>query len=181
MRSAAAERGASGLDAMALYRHDQHMFDLAGIEGLIERLDADPMLAMSQGSKELFHSDLLAWYLRRFPAVRKALLDAWAGAPGPVADDGDPPVRREWRHLDLVVHVPQRPPLVVENKMFSLPDERQLDAYATTVSAHLSGEPSLVLLSLTDPGWPMGQPARPHTMDLPQLSGADRDPPAGTT
>jgi hypothetical protein len=128
VRSAAAGRApVAGLDAMAVYRHDQHMFALAGIGGLIDRLDADPMLALSQGSKELFHSDLLAWYLRRFPAVRTALLDAWAGAPGPVADDGDPPVRREWRHLDLVVHVPERQPLVVENKMFSLPDERQLD------------------------------------------------------
>jgi hypothetical protein len=39
------------------------MFDLAGIGDLIDGLDTDPMLAMSQGSKELFHSDLLAWYL----------------------------------------------------------------------------------------------------------------------
>lgn len=147
---------------MAVYRHDRHMFDHAGIGDLIDGLDTDPMLAMSQGSKELFHSDLLAWYVGRFPAVRTALLDAWAPAPGPVTDNGGIPVRREWRHLDLVVHVPERQPLVVENKMFSLPDERQLDRYATTVAAHLPGEPSLVLLSLTEPGWPEGRWVSPQ-------------------
>jgi hypothetical protein len=119
------------------------------------------MLAMSQGSRELFHSDLLAWYLNRFPAFREALLHEWNVAPGPGPGAGVDHVRREWHHLDLVMHAPDRQALVVENKMFALPDEAQLDSYAGTVAEHLPGTPSLVLLSLTDPGWPGGLWGRP--------------------
>ncbi|WP_141962666.1 PD-(D/E)XK nuclease family protein [Actinoallomurus bryophytorum] len=138
------------------------MSDLDGIRGLIDGFEDDPMLAMSQGSKELFHSDLLAWYLTRFPILREAVLDAWGVEPDPAAD-GTGGVRREWRHLDLVVDSPGRQPLVVENKMFSLPNERQLDAYTKTVTALQPAEPSLVLLSLTDPGWRDGRYVGPHT------------------
>lgn len=39
-------------------------------------LDGDVVFAMSQGSKELFHSNMLGWYLRRFPFLRETLLGA---------------------------------------------------------------------------------------------------------
>ncbi|MGH3375310.1 MAG: PD-(D/E)XK nuclease family protein [Actinoallomurus sp.] len=149
------------MDMAVEQRDDRRMLGLEALRGLIDGLNDDPMLAMSQGSKELFHSDLLAWYLARFPMLRAAVLDAWGVMPCPVAD-GAVCVRREWRHLDLVVEVPGRQPLVVENKMFSLPDERQLDAYAKTVTAHLPAEPALVLLSLTDPGWAESRYSSPH-------------------
>ncbi len=66
---------------------------------------------------------------------------------------GDPDqqtwVRREWRNLDLAVHEPGRSVLVIENKVFALPDTAQLDRYAGLAPPGAA----LVLLSLTDPRW----------------------------
>lgn len=71
-------------------------------------------------------------------------------------------VRREWRHLDLVLEVAgSRSSLWrMENKVFSLPDEDQLLRYGA-IAGSLPGTPSLVLLSLTDPGWRIGTWALP--------------------
>jgi hypothetical protein len=112
-------------------------------------LAADPIFAMSLGSKELFHSNLLGWYVERFPAVAEAVCDAWAGKGAAE----QLLVQREHRHLDLVIDVPDRRRLVIENKMFALPDDDQLDRYASQNVAARGEEPTLVLLSLTDPGW----------------------------
>jgi hypothetical protein len=65
-------------------------------------------------------------------------------------------VRREYRHLDLVVELPGFEPLVVENKSFSLPDEKQLGRYTRYAVRAVPGEPTLVLLSLCEPGWAGG-------------------------
>jgi hypothetical protein len=121
----------------------------AGLHRVVEQLKGDVLFAMSQGSKELFHSNMLGWYLTRFPAVRAALLDAWAVPALP--DDPDPRVRvrREGRHFDLAVHEPGRAVLVIENKVFALPDTAQLDGY----SMQAPPGAAMVLLSLTDPGW----------------------------
>ena len=65
-------------------------------------------------------------------------------------------VQRERNHLDLWFRWPDRNPLVVENKVFSLPDEEQLKKYAPRAAA--GGEsPAFWLLSLIDPSWPDGR------------------------
>ncbi|MFJ6898104.1 PD-(D/E)XK nuclease family protein [Streptomyces hokutonensis] len=110
---------------------------------------------MSRGSKELFHSHMLAWYVEHHPVLGEAaLLDAWR-IPESGHGSGQVRVRREWRNLDLVVEYPGRSPLVIENKVFSLPDTDQLDFYADG-KLHGLDRPVLVLLSLLDPGWPGG-------------------------
>ena len=66
-----------------------------------------------------------------------------------------PRVRREHRHLDLVLESPGYRPLVVENKAFALPDRSQLDGYGKSV-LELAGdgrEATAVLLSLIAPAW----------------------------
>jgi hypothetical protein len=120
---------------------------------LVGELERDVVFAMSRGSKELFHSNLLGWYLERFPRLSAALLDAWQVPYWPGDPDPARRVRREWRRLDLVVHEPGRRTLVVENKVFALPDAAQLDAYTRQSATHAGAEPVLVLLSLSDPGW----------------------------
>lgn len=121
----------------------------ARLRCLVARLDGDVVFAMSQGSKELFHSNLLGWYLRRFPDLRTALLDAWQVPAWPGDPGHQARVRREWRNLDLTVHEPGRGVLVIENKVFALPDTAQLDRYARLAP----GGAALALLSMTDPGW----------------------------
>jgi hypothetical protein len=102
----------------------------------------------------LFHSNLLAWFLEQSPALRDRVVVAWELAEGPPTQDGKLWLQREWHRLDLVMHVPGRQVLAVENKVLSLPDETQLDDYGTAIAGKLPGQPALVLLSLTDPGWP---------------------------
>jgi PD-(D/E)XK nuclease superfamily protein len=120
---------------------------------LVDALEHDPVFAMSLGSKELFHSNLLAWFLERSPELRDGIAKAWKLSEGPPTSDGRLRLQREWHHLDLVMHMSGRQVLAVENKVFALPDESQLAGY-TAAAGQLPGKPSLVLLSLTDPGWP---------------------------
>ncbi|MHA6758425.1 PDDEXK-like family protein [Streptacidiphilus sp. PAMC 29251] len=118
------------------------------LRALVEDLERDPIFAMSQGSKELFHSNLLGWYLSRFPPVAEALM----GTASPVR------VFREKHHTDLMVRAVGHPTLVIENKVFALPDTDQL----TRIAAKLKDSaPRLVLLSLTDPDWPAGSWSTP--------------------
>jgi hypothetical protein len=55
---------------------------------LVDALADDPVFAMSLGSRELFHSNLLAWFLDRFPIVRERVAAAWKLADGPPTSDG---------------------------------------------------------------------------------------------
>lgn len=59
-------------------------------------------------------------------------------------------VDREKQHTDLLIRSDGAPPLVIENKVFALPDSDQLDRIAAKFS---SENPHLVLLSLTPPAW----------------------------
>lgn len=128
------------------------------LQDLVQEFTADLLFALSLGSKELFHSNLLGWLAERHRGVGDALLGLW-DPERPVSAVG---ARREWQHLDLVLdeltasgdHGPTR--VVVENKMFALPDLEQLRKYGSTVRQRLEGSPSLILLSLADPGWPRG-------------------------
>ena len=67
---------------------------------------------MSLGSMELFHSNLLGWFIAGFPAVAEAI----TGSGAPVE------VRRENQNTDLLIRSREAPPLVIENKVFALAD-----------------------------------------------------------
>ncbi|MGH3767041.1 MAG: hypothetical protein ACRDTX_18115 [Pseudonocardiaceae bacterium] len=126
------------------------------VEQLVRELDDDLVFALSLGSKELFHTNLLGWFAQHQPSVGAALLREW----DPHAEPALLRARREWRHLDLVLEevaadgTPGQARVVVENKMFALPDLDQLRDYGRVINTDLKGAPSLVLLSLADPGWP---------------------------
>lgn len=88
-----------------------------------------PMLYLSSGSKELFHSNFLYWlgicHRQLFEKVMTKLCHINAAWPA------DWMVRREHRHLDLCVTDQQDKCafIVVENKVKSLPDRIQLRRY----------------------------------------------------
>ncbi len=123
---------------------DLHLADIC------DRLQRNSIFAMSLGSKE--HSNLLGWYVQRFLPVAVDLADSWS-SPGRTERLR---VAREQKQLDLVIEVPGFAPVVIENKMFALPDEAQLDRYAQDHLAAVGTDATLVLLSLTDPGWADG-------------------------
>src|SRR5450759_217978 len=135
--------GAGGSDAP---RHtssdDTRMEQLAA---LTVRLQEEPLWRASLGSLELFHSNMLEYLATSFPSEAEAVLALERdGSQGRVS------VKRERRHLDLIVDLPGCRPVVIENKLFDFPDARQLTGYSQKIPALRLRDPSLVLLSLMD-------------------------------
>jgi hypothetical protein len=125
----------------------------AALEAVCAALVAEPMWHVSLGSKELFHSNLLGWMCERFPRAAMAVFEPWLVRDAAATSTR---VRREYKHLDLIVEFAGFAPLVIENKVFALPDDAQLARYASDALRRISGATPL-LLSVTDPGWPGGR------------------------
>jgi hypothetical protein len=125
--------------------HDSKPTIAERLAALTRDLSRDPLFAMSLGSKELFHSNLLAWFAEHHGGVSSAL----TGRDGPIK------VHREKLHTDILITAAGQPPLVIENKMFSLPDRAQLDRIA---QKFVGQQPELVLLSLSAPAWKLQDP-----------------------
>ncbi len=126
---------------------------LTEVTRICDALAGEPLLAASLGSKELFHSNLIGWMCEQFPEVALRVLEPWL-----VTETGavESSVRREWQHADLVLQLPSRRPVLIENKTFSLPDEDQLTRYGIDLVPKLGGTAVCLLLSLADPAWPDG-------------------------
>lgn len=129
----------------------RHGSDGETLSQALDSLEREPLWHASLGSRELFHSNLIAWMSDRFPDRASRVFEPWLkermGAPQESAS-------REKRHLDVVLQLTDRAPLIIENKMFSLPDDDQLRQYAlSSVPATGLTTPSLALLSLVEPDW----------------------------
>lgn len=125
---------------------------------LAAALHAEPLFHMSLGSKELFHSNLIAWLIDKYPDEVGACFASWT-----VAAPGRPrgSTERETSDLDIVIQLAASEAIVIENKAFSMPDERQLDRYASGPVKNRQGKPALVLLSLSNPRWTSDQHVGP--------------------
>lgn len=147
---------AESLDRAALTPESEDATRLPTMAAICQELESNPVLHMSLGSKELFHSNVLAWLLQTHSRVAHPILSPWL-QPDPARVTFA--VRRESHNLDLVVELPHHAPLVIENKVFDLPDEGQLDRYSAVNIPGAVGPADLtkVLLSLTDPGWEAGE------------------------
>jgi len=118
-----------------------------------ERIEMNPLGRLMYGNRELFHSNLIAWFFDALPIEADEVFGQLA-VPG---SGGPRKVHREAENLDLVFDWPDRAPLVIENKVFSLPDESQLRRYSE-VAAAWGSNAQLVLLSVSPPefsapGW----------------------------
>ena len=94
---------------------------MSTLEKAISWLERSPMQRMSLGSRELFHSNFLAWLFEKYPAALARVFDL---------PDRNYEVSREEKYLDLVVHDGGTPVLIVENKVKSYPDLGQLQNYS---------------------------------------------------
>lgn len=126
-----------------------------------ERLRQSPLFQLSLASRELFHSNFLAWLFERHPD--------WVGPVLGTAPEhrhwrlGGKGVRREERNLDLVLHLDCGSTLIVENKVKSVPYTAQLARYETLVRASKQTYPDAHFLLLTlspgdapaDASWPV--------------------------
>ena len=100
---------------------------VSSLADLCESLLNNMVLHLSLGSKELFHSNYLGRLFELSADIAIAALHPVL-VPDPTATMHQ--VWRERNHLDLVVHLPGYRPVVIENKVFSIPDEAQLEGYA---------------------------------------------------
>ncbi|KQS00740.1 hypothetical protein ASG12_07725 [Williamsia sp. Leaf354] len=127
----------------------------SSVASLAEQISDEPLARIMFGGRELFHSNLLAWFCETMPARATAVFDDLLQRVGsPVSESARITVRREWQHMDLVIEWDgdERRPVVIENKVFSLPDVAQLDRYAIEIrKAPGWVDVDAVLLSLSDP------------------------------
>lgn len=124
-------------------------------------LESEPLARIMTGDLELFHSNFLAWLFDAMPETADRLFARFL-RPGAGRRRR---VLREWRRFDLVLEWPGHQPLVIENKVKSLPDSDQLDRYAATLIelGEVDGTPVVsqddggliarpILLTMVEPG-----------------------------
>lgn len=116
-------------------------------------LAREPLARIMYGQRELFHSNLLAWFFEEFPAEADEVFKLFSTPGGETSRA----IKREFQNLDLVMLWPGRSPLVIENKVFALPDPIQLERY-DEVLAKWKNLPQRVLLGVVPPlrevdGW----------------------------
>ena len=98
--------------------------DITSISSIIEKLRLSPLFNLSLASKELFHSNFLAWLCEKYPdRVGKVFALFVNKAP----DKFDRvKVYRESHHIDLTLRYENDERLLIENKVKSLPSKEQL-------------------------------------------------------
>ncbi len=100
----------------------------------LSKLEHSPLFAASLGSKELFHSNLLAFLISRHPSLAKKLFKVDLGE--------NPSIERELNHADLVISGNGQK-LVVENKVKDVAGPEQL----SEISGRFKDATAFVLLS----------------------------------
>ncbi|MBB4121998.1 hypothetical protein [Martelella radicis] len=104
----------------------------------VDWLNQSPLYRMSLGSRELFHTNFLAWLFEQYPSSL-----AIFGVEG----TGPWQIRREYKHIDIAVFSAgeTRPRLIIENKVKDVVRPAQLNRYAETTFPDAA---SRVVLSL---------------------------------
>jgi len=118
------------------------------IKKTIHELKTSPMLYLSGGSKELFHSNFLYWLGVNYRDTFQELMTKMCCINAPWPENWI--VRREHKHLDLCVTYKESVFIIIENKVKSLPDLIQLRRYEQVYENHDSGCTYLVLSLVKD-------------------------------
>lgn len=121
-------------------------------KAIAARIEANPLGRLMYGQRELFHSNLIGWYFDQLPGAADATFRPFAA----FGEGSRRFVERERGHMDLVFHWLDRAPLVIENKVFSLPHRDQLEEYEAAASKW-PHPPALVLLSVSEPNFDLGE------------------------
>lgn len=114
---------------------------------VIASLRSSPLFNVSLGSKELFHSNFLAWLCETYPNEAGRMFARFL-KNSPASCDGLKALR-EHRHIDLSLCYANGETLVVENKVKSIPSREQLEEISA--SCRSPATTSFLLLSLVPP------------------------------
>jgi PD-(D/E)XK nuclease superfamily len=120
-------------------------------KGNVEKLRESPLFQLSLGSKELFHSNFLAWLFEAYPEESGRVLSRFLKT-----NEGCEvvaPVLREHKNRDLNIKFKNGQELVIENKVKSLPYIEQLEMYSDGAKENQN----FLLLSLVLPPFSEGK------------------------
>jgi hypothetical protein len=127
---------------------------MSEIQKCIADLKSSPLFNLSLASKELFHSNFLAWVLEKKDDQARILLHELTGKKDFVLETLE--VTREENNFDLTLMAKDRSGkqcrIVIENKVKSIPSQKQLDEYSNKLAKSAKGLKTIaILLSLTTP------------------------------
>lgn len=118
-----------------------------GMTHSIDELSSSPLFNLSLSSKELFHSNFLAWLAQHYPDFFVEICKEL----GCKADwsNAEWNVKREYKNFDLCITSDKKIVMVLENKVKSIPTKAQLDEYVEKLKKEYEGNIDLILLSLS--------------------------------
>lgn len=123
------------------------------VQAIARELNIEPLARIMYGQRELFHSNFLAWFFDTLPEHADAVFRDLT-TDDATSDIALRRVDRERENLDIVLRWPGAAPLVIENKVFSLPDRAQLDEYRAKTARWKGAPAQHVLLSMAPPHEP---------------------------
>ena len=120
------------------------------LTSIVETLRLSPLFTLSLASKELFHSNFLAWLCETYPEHAGKFFAGFIVNDPPAKFDR---VRayRERNHIDLTLEYENSQQLIIENKVKSLPSVEQLQRISDSVKEKDSEKTSFLLLTLVRP------------------------------
>jgi hypothetical protein len=131
---------------------------------IINSLNKNPLFNFSLGSKELFHSNFIAWLLKCDMQFSELLLKNM----GLIEIDNEIVhlnIQREKKNFDLLIEIQfteNSSYILIENKIKSLPYESQLNDYhqkfINDKDLNASFDSKMLLLTLTDPDFDIPHP-----------------------
>lgn len=115
---------------------------------ILQNLMQSPIYNISLSSKELFHSNFLAWLCEMYPKEMGSVFAEFLGLTDEIQIDVSS-VERETKNIDLQFSLKSGEKVIIENKVKSLPYKAQLTEYAEKYI----GEENVnyILLSLSEP------------------------------
>lgn len=121
-----------------------------GMTHSIDELSSSPLFNLSLSSKELFHSNFLAWLAQHYPDFFVEICKEL----GCKADwsNAEWNVKREYNNFDLCITSDKKIVMVLENKVKSIPTKAQLDEYVEKLKKEEKQDVKnidLILLSLS--------------------------------
>ncbi len=130
-----------------------------GIDVLLIELNKNPMFHLSLGSKELFHSNFLAFLWDQNPKAFLELLNDLCHSINidALLNEKELTLDREKENFDICIHHKEGKGekeiynIIIENKVKSIPYEEQLIDYENKVASHQKGSTTTnILLTLAD-------------------------------
>lgn len=116
---------------------------------IVEDLKKSPMFQLSLASRELFHSNFLAWLAENYPEVGSAIFSQYL--PQPVTSPNSIIAIRESKNIDILLKFADGQQLVIENKVKSVPYIQQLQDYTLSIPNKDRPRTGFLLITLGPP------------------------------